>query len=73
MAHASKKNIGAGSQGKGSGSGAGSTVDKDKVGDNMPLSNRDKSQHSRGRGYDSKAIQSEQRQDHESNKIDEDD
>ena len=42
MANASRKHMGVGAQGKGSGSGAATEIDKDKIGDNMVLSNRDK-------------------------------
>lgn len=69
MANASKKHMGAGSQDKGSGSGARTIADKDVLGDNMTLSNRDKASHGKERGLDSKGVQNDQRQDHESNKI----
>lgn len=69
MAHASKKHIGEGSQGKGDGSGAMTHMDLDKIGPNEILSNRDKSQHSDGRGLDGKAIKSQQYQDHAANRI----
>jgi hypothetical protein len=69
MANASHKHFGAGSQGKGDGSGANSEVDPEKVGENMVLSNRDKSLHSDARGLDSKAIQTEQLHDHAANRI----
>lgn len=69
MANASSKHIGASSHGKQSGAGAMTDLDKDKGNDNMILSNRDKAQHSRERGLDSKAIQTEQYQDHDSNKL----
>ena len=62
MANASKKHIGAGSQGKGDGSGAKTELDMKKVGENAVLSNRDKAQHSKERGLDSKATKAEQRQ-----------
>jgi hypothetical protein len=55
-----------------SGVGARSEIQKEKIGDNMVLSNRDKSQHSDQRGMDSKYIQSEQYQDHSANRLDED-
>src|SRR5436853_5639241 len=41
-------------------------------GDNMILSNRDKSEHSDQRGIDSKYVQSEQLQDHAANRLDDD-
>jgi hypothetical protein len=69
MAHASRKHIGEGSQGKGDGSGAMTHMDLDKIGPNDILSNRDKSQHSDGRGLDGKAIKSQQYQDHAANRI----
>ena len=65
MAKASRKHIGAGAQGKGAGSGGGGVeIDKGMIGENMVLSNRDKSRHTEGRGLDSKEIQTEQLQDH---------
>jgi hypothetical protein len=64
MANASKKHFGPGAQGKHSGTGANSDIEKEKIGDNMVLSNRDKSQHSEGRGLDGKEIQTEQFQEH---------
>lgn len=53
--------------GKG-GPGSARTVDADaEMGPNQVLSNRDKQQHSKERGQDSKAIETEQLQDSESN------
>jgi hypothetical protein len=72
MSKGGKKQIGAGVHGKGSGVGAKSEIQKEKIGDNMVLSNRDKSQHSDQRGMDSKHIQSEQFQDHSANRLNED-
>lgn len=69
MAHASRKHIGEGSQGKGDGSGAMTHMNLEKIGPNDILSNRDKSQHSDGRGLDGKAIKSQQYQDHVANRI----
>ena len=69
MANASTKHIGSGAQGKGTGSGAMTDIDKDAIPENMVLSNRDKAQHSRERGLDGKAIQSEQFHDHEANHL----
>jgi hypothetical protein len=69
MANASSKHIGAGAQGKQSGTGAMTDVDKEKLPENMVLSNRDKSQHSRERGLDGKTIQNEQYHDQEANRI----
>jgi hypothetical protein len=68
MAHAGKKHIGRGTQGKGDASGARSTLDDDRVGKNAVLSNRDKAQHSKGRGLDSRNVQTEQYQDHIGNR-----
>jgi hypothetical protein len=65
MARASKKHIGAGTQGKGAGTGGLSK--KVAVPENMILSNRDKKQHSDARGQDSRWIQTEQLRDHELN------
>jgi hypothetical protein len=45
-------------------------IDKEKLPDNMVLSNRDKAQHSRERGLDSKMVQNDQYQDHEANHLD---
>ncbi len=70
MANASSKSMGPGAQGKGSGTGAMTDVDKSIIPENMVLSNRDKAQHSRERGLDSKTIQSEQFHDHEANHLD---
>jgi hypothetical protein len=65
MSNASKKHTGAGAQGKGDGTGA--LTNETAVPENMPLSNRDKKQHSDDRGQDSKRIQTEQLRDHELN------
>jgi hypothetical protein len=72
MSKGSKKQTGAGAHGKGSGAGANTDIAKDKVGENMVLSNRDKSQHSDQRGMDGKHLQSEQLQDHAANRLDDD-
>ena len=72
MSKGGKKKIGAGAHGKGAGAGANTDVPKEKIGENMVLSNRDKSQHSDQRGMDGKHIQSEQLQDHASNRFDDD-
>jgi hypothetical protein len=69
MSRGSKKQTGAGAHGKGAGVGANTDIAKDKIGENMVLSNRDKSRHSGQRGMDSKQIQSEQLQDHASNRF----
>jgi hypothetical protein len=72
MSKGGKKHFGPGAQGKRAGTGALTDIPKDKIGDNMVLSNRDKSQHTDQRGMDSKHIQSEQLQDHAANRLDED-
>ena len=64
--------MGTGAGGKGTGSGAMTEIDKDKIGDNMVLSNRDKAQHGDERGLDSKRIAADQYQDDDSNKLRED-
>jgi hypothetical protein len=64
MAHADKKHFGKATHGKGSGTGAMTRARKDMLGENMVLSNRDKSRHSRERGLDSRETQTEQYQDH---------
>ncbi|AZO63632.1 MAG: hypothetical protein E5Y88_01615 [Mesorhizobium sp.] len=69
MAKGSKKHIGVGSQGKGSGTGAMTTTPKDKIEENQVLSNRDKAQHTKERGLDSKQVATEQRQDHAANRL----
>ena len=52
MSNASKKQVGSGAQGKGDGRGA--LAGEPAVPENMILSNRDKKQHSSGRGQDSR-------------------
>lgn len=64
MTNAGKKHMGRGAKGKGSGTGAMTDIAKDKVEENMVLSNRDKSQHTKERGQDSRQIQTDQFQDH---------
>lgn len=63
MAKASRHNMGAGAKGKGAGVGAMTDAPEGMIEENMILSNRDKSQHTGERGYDSKRIQTEQMQD----------
>ena len=63
MANANKKHFGQGTQGKGVGIGAKTNIRDDKIEPNMVLSNRDKSQHSKERGQDSKRVQTEQLED----------
>jgi hypothetical protein len=69
MAHASKKHFGPGTRGKHDGSGGETEVPVEKIGENMVLSNRDKAQHSRERGQDRKQVQTDQLQDHASNRL----
>ena len=69
--HGSKTHFRSGMHGKGDGTGAMADIPKDKIGDNMVLSNRDKAQHSDIRGMDGKSIQTEQYQDHSANRLDE--
>lgn len=64
MANADKKHHGAAVQGKGDGTGGMTDLDADQIPANAVLSNRDKSRHSEERGLDSKAVQTEQLQDH---------
>jgi hypothetical protein len=70
MANASSKHMGPGSRGKGDGSGALTDIDKDVVPENAVLSNRDKSQHTRERGLDGKAVQNDQFHDNQANRMD---
>ncbi len=73
MAHADRKHIGSGAQqGKGDGSGAMTDLPEGVLPENMVLSNRDKTRHSRERGQDGKAIQTEQYHDHTANREQED-
>jgi hypothetical protein len=72
MANASKKHFGAGAQGKRAGTGANTDIQKEKIGENMVLSNRDKSRHSEERGLDGKEIQTEQFHDHADNRYPDD-
>lgn len=69
MAHASSKHMGVAGHGKSSGNGAMTDIDKNILPENMVLSNRDKAQHSRERGLDSKTVQTEQFHDHQSNHL----
>ncbi|MEY9538196.1 hypothetical protein ABIE85_001256 [Bradyrhizobium diazoefficiens] len=69
MPNGGKTHIGSGARGKGAGTGALTDIAKDKVGDNMILSSRDKAQHSDIRGMDGKFIQTEQYQDHSANRL----
>lgn len=67
MAKADHKHIGVGAKGKGHGTGAMTELDDSILPANSVLSNRDKAQHSRERGLDSKTIMDEQFQDDEAN------
>ena len=69
MAHASKHHMGRAGRGKRDGSGAETELPKEKIGDNMVLSNRDKTLHSDERGQDRKQVQTDQLQDHAANRL----
>lgn len=70
MAKADRKHFGAGARdkGKGDGTGAMSELGEAQLPAGGVLSNRDKAQHSDGRGLDSKHVQTEQYQDHAANR-----
>lgn len=68
MANASRRHAGPGTQGKSSGTGAMTELPEGVLEENMVLKNRDKSQHSDGRGLDGKMVQTEQFQDHAGNR-----
>ncbi|MGJ4914797.1 hypothetical protein ACQR10_07625 [Bradyrhizobium sp. HKCCYLRH2060] len=53
---------------KGDGSGAMTDLQEDPVGENMVLSNRDKTESSRECGQDGRCVETEQYQDHNDNK-----
>ncbi len=72
MANASKTHSGPGAKGKGAGTGAMTDLPKDKIQENMALSNRDKARHPKERGLDSKEVQTEQLQDHSGARLDDD-
>lgn len=72
MAHADRKRMGGASRGKQDGSGAMTEVPLEVIPENKVLSNRDKTQMSGPRGQDGKWLQSEQMQDHDSNRETED-
>ncbi|MCM5557518.1 hypothetical protein [Pleomorphomonas sp. JP5] len=63
------KHFGKGTQGKGDGTGAMTELDKDLVGDNDILSNRDKQLHPKARGQDGNAIKTDLEQDHAANRL----
>ena len=68
MARTDGRHVGGGSHGKGAGTGAMTDLQDGLLEENMVLSNRDKSQHSKERGLDGKWIQTEQLQDHDANR-----
>jgi hypothetical protein len=72
MAKGDKKHMGRGAQQKATGTGAMTDIEKDKIGENMVLSNRDKSLHTRERGLDGAVTKTEQYQDHAANRLPED-
>ncbi len=67
MANADRKHHVPGVQGKGDGTGAMTEMPED-LPENAVLSNRDKSRHPEERGLDSKHVETEQLQDHASNR-----
>lgn len=68
MANATRKHFGTAHRGKGAGVGALADIPAEGIGENMVLSNRDKAQHSRARGLDGRAIETEQLRDHVGNR-----
>lgn len=69
MANADRKHVGAGAdRGKGDASGAMTELEDGILPENSVLSNRDKARHSRERGLDGKAVQTEQYHDHAANR-----
>jgi hypothetical protein len=70
MAREDGKHLGPASKGQGKGTGTGGMPDlqDELVGENTVLSNRDKAQHSRDCGQDTKWVQTEQLEEHDSNK-----
>lgn len=69
MANASKKKMGAGTQGKGSGSGAGTEVQKNLIEENQALDNRDKAARTAQRGADTKGAQVDQYQENPQHRL----
>ena len=61
MSSGGRKHAGPGTQGKGAGVGAMTDGHPEQITENMILSNRDKAQHSKERGLDSKWVRTEQR------------
>jgi hypothetical protein len=68
MAKGDRKHFGRGARGKKTGTGAMTEMPVDALGDNEVLSNRDKAQHPRERGQDSKWLETEQHRDHAGNR-----
>lgn len=68
MAKAGGKHIGRGSHGKGAGIGAMTDAQIEEIETNRVLSNRDKAQHTRERGQDSKWAETEELKDHAANR-----
>jgi hypothetical protein len=68
MADASRKQMGPGAQGKGAGVGALTDMPANTLPENKVLSNRDKKVHPRERGFDSKAVETEQLEEHDDNR-----
>ena len=68
MAKGDGKHFGRGVHGKRDGTGAMTNAQADTLGENQVLSNRDKAQHPRERGQDSKWVQSEQHKDNAANR-----
>lgn len=68
MAKADGKHMGRGSHGKGAGRGGMTDAQTEAIENNKVLSNRDKSQHTRERGQDSKWQETEELKDHAGNR-----
>ena len=62
MSTGGRKHAGPGTQGKGAGVGAMTDGHPEQIEENMVLSNRDKAQHTKERGLDSKWVRIEQRE-----------
>jgi hypothetical protein len=67
-AHGDGKHLGPGANRKGAGTGAMTDMQEELIGENVVLSNRDKSEHSKSRGQDGKWTQTEELKDHAANK-----
>ncbi len=68
MAKAEGKHKDRGTRGKGAGTGAMTDAQTDEIENARALSNRDKAQHTRKRGQDSKWMQTEELKDHAANR-----